>query len=378
MPRPLPLVAFSHLRWDLVLQRPQHLLARFAARGRAVLVVEEPVTGGTRWELRVGAPGVLVARPHLAAPAAGFGDPRLPSMTRALLARRGITAHVGWSWTPMAAALLARLDPTVVAYDCMDELSAFAGAPPDLPERERDLLAMADVVFTGGPSLYRAKRDRHARVHCFPSSVDAAHFASAARLAEAPDQAPLPHPRLGFYGVIDERFDAPLLAALADARPAWQIVIVGPVLKIDRARLPRRPNLHWLGPRAYDALPSYLAGWDVCLLPFARNRATRFISPTKTLEYMAAGRPIVSTPIPDVAEPYGDVVHLGDGAPAFVAACEAALGCASAESCRRAERAAAVVAATSWDRTVDAMDRLVVEAELRAAAREAAEHGGRA
>jgi glycosyltransferase involved in cell wall biosynthesis len=223
-------------------------------------------------------------------------------------------------------------------------------------------------MFTGGPSLFRAKQARHPNVHCFPSSVDAAHFRVArtgddrTRVAEAEDQAGLPHPRLGFYGVIDERLDLNLVDFTARAHPEWQIVLVGPVVKIDPAILPRRENIHYYGQRTYDDLPRYLAGWDVCLLPFARNEATRFISPTKTLEYMAAELPIVSTPITDVAEPYGDIVYLGDTPEEFLAACEAALNSGAEERAGRAAQMRRVLAGTSWDVTVSAMEKLLAAA----------------
>jgi glycosyltransferase involved in cell wall biosynthesis len=222
-------------------------------------------------------------------------------------------------------------------------------------------------MFTGGPSLFRAKQARHPNVHCFPSSVDAAHFRVGGTgerppVPEAEDQAGLPHPRLGFYGVIDERLDLPLLDFIAAAHPEWQIVLVGPVVKIDPATLPRRENIHYYGQRSYDDLPRYLAGWDVCLLPFARNDATRFISPTKTLEYMAAELPIVSTPITDVVEPYGDIVYAGDTPEAFQAACEAALAATPQERSRRATQMRRVLAGTSWDVTVSAMEKLLAAA----------------
>jgi glycosyltransferase involved in cell wall biosynthesis len=204
----------------------------------------------------------------------------------------------------------------------MDELAAFKNPPKQLLQREMALLSVADLVFAGGPSLYQAKRERHANAHCFPSSVDVRHFAQALERANGHSaQADIPHPRLGFYGVIDERFDGALTAALADAHPEWQVVLVGPVLKIDPATLPRRANIHYLGQQPYEALPQLLAGWDVCLLPFAQNDATRFISPTKVLEYMAAELPSVSTPIADVAQPYGHVVAIAGSAAEFIAAC---------------------------------------------------------
>jgi glycosyltransferase involved in cell wall biosynthesis len=266
----------------------------------------------------------------------------------------------------MALPLALTLEPDAVVYDCMDELSLFHGAPPELLSFEEQLLEYADVMFTGGPSLFRAKQSRHPNVHCFPSSVDAAHFRltrpGGNEVSEAEDQAELPHPRLGFYGVIDERLDLEIIDRLAGEHPDWQIVLVGPVVKIDPARLPRRPNIHYFGQRSYEELPRYLAGWDVCLLPFARNDATKFISPTKTLEYMAAELPIVSTPITDVAEPYGEIVYLGDTPDEFVRACEAALASSPEERARRTARMREVLTGTSWEVTVAAMEQLLTEA----------------
>jgi UDP-galactopyranose mutase len=306
---------------------------------------------------------VTVFRPRTPLAEPGFHPAQLALVAAMLDEVReaaGPGGIIAWLYTPMALPLARRLDPALVVYDCMDELSLFAGAPPELVAREEELLQLADVVFTGGPSLYRAKRGRHPNVHCFTSSVDAEHFGRArAGRPDAPDepadQRDLPHPRLGYYGVIDERLDLPLLAALADAHPAWQLVLVGPVVKIDPAALPRRANIHYTGQRRYDELPAYLAGWDVCLLPFALNESTRFISPTKTLEYMAAERPIVSTPITDVAEPYGNIVYLGDTPEAFIRACERALASDAAERERRGSLMRGVLARTSWDATVAAM-----------------------
>jgi UDP-galactopyranose mutase len=296
-------------------------------------------------------------------PAPGFHDqhlPRLVPMLRDLVLEEGIEDLVAWVYTPMALPLAQAIEPSVLVYDCMDELSAFLHAPAELLARESELLARAELVFTGGPSLHRAKRDRHPSVHCFPSSVDTAHFRQAIEGgAEPPDQLSLPRPRLGFYGVIDERFDIPLLDFLAQARPDWQFMMIGPVAKIDPANLPWHSNIHYLGQRSYDELPSYLAGWDACLLPFARNEATRYISPTKTLEYMAAERPIVSTPIADVAGPYGDIVYLGATPQAFLEACDRALASDQDERNARIGKMRAVLARTSWDSTALAMRGLI-------------------
>jgi UDP-galactopyranose mutase len=370
-----PIVVFSHLRWNFVYQRPQHLLSRLAAE-QPVLFVEEPeydASGPPRWERTTPEPGVTVFRPRTPIEAPGFHPAQLEvlgPMLDEIREEAGDAGLVAWLYTPMALPLARQLDPVLVVYDCMDELSMFLGAPPELVQREAELMEAADVMFTGGPSLYRAKQDRHPNVHCFSSSVDAAHFGSAlpgGSAKEPADQRDLPHPRLGFYGVIDERLDLPLVAALADAHPEWQLVLVGPVVKIDPASLPRRPNIHYTGQRTYAELPGYLAGWDVCLLPFARNDSTRFISPTKTLEYMAAERPIVSTPITDVAEPYGHIVYLGDTPDRFIRACEEALAADAEERARRAALMRGVLARTSWDATVASMESLMAERLARRA-----------
>ena len=362
-------VAFSHLRWNFVYQRPQHLLSRLAAR-RPVLFIEEPEydpDGPARWERSSPHPNVHVFRPRTPIQAPGFHRDQLaalePLMAELREELRG--PLLAWLYTPMALPLARMLQPHAAVYDCMDELSLFLGAPPELLAHEAELLEYAGVMFTGGPSLYRAKQRLHPNVHCFPSSVDAAHFrlagSSGRGLSEAEDQAELPHPRLGFYGVIDERLDLELIDAVAAAHPEWQLVLVGPVVKIDPATLPRRPNIHYLGQRTYDELPRYLAGWDVCLLPFARNDSTRFISPTKTLEYMAAELPIVSTPITDVAEPYGEIVYLGSTPKEFIAACRAALAAKPADRAGRIARMREVLAGTSWEVTVSAMENLLTQ-----------------
>jgi UDP-galactopyranose mutase len=369
---PLPVIVFSHLRWDSVFQRPHHLVTRLA-RTRPVLFVEEPVPaeGGVpdSWDLQFPQPRLVVCRPVIEDSGYGFEQAPLPvlqKMTGQLLHWQGVRDHLAWLYTPLAHPVARALEPTLTVYDCMDELSAFLGAPRELlARREAELLRDASVVFTGGPSLYRAKRPLHPNVHCFPSSVDAGHFRRARQLAEADDQAHLPGLRLGFYGVIDERLDRELLDALAGSHPEWQIVLVGPVAKIDPATLPRRANLHYLGPRDYCDLPAYLAGWDACLLPFALNGATRYLSPTKTLEYMAAERPIVTTPIPDVVDAYAEIVHVGEGPAGFVAACERALAEGGALRAARVRRMREVLRRTSWDAT---LERMLREAE-RAAGR---------
>ncbi|RJF99108.1 FAD-dependent oxidoreductase [Noviherbaspirillum saxi] len=356
------IIVFSHLRWDFVFQRPQHLLSRLA-RHYQIVVVEEPVYDAERTYLNTysPAPNILVCQPHTPVNMPGFHDDHLPHLQKLLRqVVRDYPDHMAWFYTPMALPLLPELQPRLVVYDCMDELASFKNAPKQLLQRESALLKVADVVFTGGQSLYRSKRDRHPHVHCFPSSVDSAHFIQALdRTNSHPAHREIPGPRLGFFGVIDERFDVDLIGTLADAHPMWQIVLVGPVVKIDPASLPQRGNIHYLGQQPYESLPQFLAGWDVCLLPFAINESTRFISPTKTLEYMAAELPIVSTPVTDVASCYSDIVAIAGDADAFIAACEAALLAPPEEHARKVDGMRRVLAATSWDSTVAQMRTLL-------------------
>ncbi|HYI48462.1 MAG TPA: UDP-galactopyranose mutase [Allosphingosinicella sp.] len=364
----LALICFSHLRWNFVFQRPQHLMSRFA-RTRRVIYWEEPESALPHCQPALGVrvcaeTGVVVVTPSLPeglAPEAR--EEILEGLLNGYLAReRG--PFVRWYYTPMMLPISRHVPAACTVYDCMDELANFRFAPPELLELESELFAAADVVFTGGYSLYEAKKARHDNIHPFPSSVDRAHFSKArGEIAEPADQAALPGPRLGFYGVIDERMDLDLVAALADAHPGWSIVMIGPVVKIDPAELPQRANLHFLGSRTYDELPAYLAGWDVALMPFAINDSTRFISPTKTPEYLAGGCPVVSTPIADVVRHYGDIgaVFIADGAAAFTSACEDALALAR-EPGEWLGEADAKLANLSWEITFARMAGLVQEA----------------
>jgi UDP-galactopyranose mutase len=379
--RPL-LLCLSHLRWDFVFQRPQHLMTR-AARDNEVVFFEEPIfrPGVTpTLERHVTAEGITIAVPLLPE---GLRGAAVIAAQRALL--DGLLANadpdaerplIAWLYTPMALEFAAHLRPDLTVYDCMDELSAFRGAPPRMLELERALLARADLVFTGGRSLHEAKRGRHPRVSCFPSSIDSAHFAAArAPQPDAPDQAGLPHPRIGFFGVVDERMDLDLVGALATARPDWSFAMIGPVVKIDAGSLPRQPNIHWLGGKRYAELPRYLAGWDAGFMPFARNESTRFISPTKTPEFLAAGLPVVSTPIIDVVRDWGPregsgpgLVDIAADPVAFAAALARVLDRPRAAWLREVDRR---LATTSWDRTWAEMQGLMTTA-LRAPARAAA------
>lgn len=353
------IICLSHLRWGFVFQRPNHLMS-LAARERRVFFFEEPTYGSMHAELDVREvePNLWVVVPRLRSSDRARAKEVLRGLASELARQRSIVMPVVWFYTPMALEFARALEASVIVYDCMDELSAFHGAPVALRTLESELFERADIVFTGGQSLFEAKRDRHSNVHCFPSSVDVAHFAAAReRLPDPADQAVLARPRLGYFGVVDERIDLALLARIADERPAWQLVVVGPVVKIEASSLPVRPNIRYLGQKTYEELPSYLAGWDAALMPFAQNEATRFISPTKTLEYLAGGKQVISTPIADVVKPYGEwglveVAHADD----FVQAIERVLRNGVQKRTADVER---LLAGTSWQATWRGMSKLI-------------------
>lgn len=360
-------LAFSHLRWDFAYQRPQHLLSR-CSRNSRVFFCEEPVYRDTpRPTVRIEEKGesLVVATPELPL---GLEQrdafAAQATLLQKLLRDFCIEEYVLWYYTPMARKFTQQLRPAAIVYDCMDELTAFRGAPPGLRDAEAELLQVADLVFTGGRSLYEAKKHLHPAVHCFPSSIDLTHFATARhKLDGAADQIAIPHPRIGFCGVIDERADLELLARTAALRPEWHFVMVGPIAKISESDLPRSANIHYLGAKAYGEIPRYMAAWDVAILPFALNESTRFISLTKTPEYLAAGLPVVSTPIADVMSDYGDrgLVEIADSPSSFVEAIE---------RCQRPsyrangwrERVDRLLARSSWDRTWNEMEALVFRA----------------
>jgi glycosyltransferase involved in cell wall biosynthesis len=357
------LVCFSHLRWNFVFQRPQHLLSRYASK-RRVFFVEEPIFGGSfnKLQIQTTPEQVIVVTPHLRP---GYREGEINSVLRKLI--DGLfndhveDSYALWYYTPMALPFSRHLKPRCIIYDCMDDLSGFVGAPPTLRQLEEELFQRASVVFTGGQSLYEAKRGKHRNIHSFPSSIDKKHFGKARQGGVEPvDLRSIPRPRIGFFGVIDERMDIKLLGQLARARPNFHFIIIGPTVKINPVLLPKFRNLHYLGMKDYQELPSYLAHWDAAFMPFALNDSTRFISPTKTPEFLAGGLPVVSTPITDVVRPYGDngLVHIAGDRRSFVEALDVALEQKLDTGWRtRVDR---YLADQSWDDTWRRMDKHIL------------------
>jgi len=322
------IICFSHLRWNFVYQRPQHLMGLFAKRSR-VFFIEEPVFDMPFTECLIEKDketNVYVVTPHvMGTPSYEEAMNAQRTLLEALFLKAEMEHYIFWYYTPMALPFTDHLQPLAVVYDCMDELSAFKGAPRELVPLEEQLMDKADVVFTGGHSLYEAKKNRHDNIFPFPSSIDNNHFSQARTLTDNPtDQVNIPEPRLGFYGVIDERFDTELVRKIAALRPDFHYVFIGPIVKIDTDNLPQAPNIHYLGPKMYKELPAYLAQWEIAIMPFAINESTRYISPTKTPEFLSGGKPVISTPIRDVVTPYGDLglVHIAESAEEFITAAD--------------------------------------------------------
>ena len=364
-----PIIVHSHLRWDWVWQRPQQFLSRLSER-HPVLFIEAPTRcadmANARASLREVSdyPNVIVVQMQMPATRwrdDGWVDKEQRRLLESILAGplgRSFVSPVQWFYNPMAVTAFAgRLDERAIVYDCMDELSLFRGAPPELVKRERELLAVADVVFAGGPKIWKAKKQLNQNCFLFGCGVDASHFGRALdpHLSTPADIRALPRPLFGYFGVVDERLDYHLLERLSDAT-SGSVVMVGPSTKIDPASLPRRANLHWLGGRDYSDLPAYAKTFDVCLMPFAMNEATRFINPTKALEYMATGRPIISTPVEDVVTQFGDVVTIARSASEFTEECKRL---ASTKSQTQIERGLILARENSWESIVAQLERHV-------------------
>jgi len=357
---PANIICFSHLRWDFVFQRPQHLLTRFSQSFR-VFFIEEPIfdaTGPDYHTYHNRGENIQVVVPHLTpGKTPAENTVKLKALFDNFMENKQLADYAFWYYTPMALEFTRKYLPELVIYDCMDELSAFKFAPEELKTLEKELLKKADIVFTGGQSLYEAKKNQHANMYAFPSSIEKEHFEKARQIRKSGNA----QPTLGFYGVIDERFDIDLIRDVADNRPGWKLELVGPIVKIDPATLPKNVNIEYLGPKNYQELPSIIAQWDIALIPFLLNESTRFISPTKTPEYLAAGLPVISTPIRDVVNPYGKnkLVSIGADGQDFIVAAEQILADKAKE--KWLSKVDAFLAQNSWDKTCSNMIRLINE-----------------
>lgn len=355
------LVCFSHLRWNFVYQRPQHLMSRFSKKHR-VFFVEEALfhDAADTFEIKRVDKNILVVTLFLQENSKDESSiiQRQKSLITTLFLEKEIQRYIAWYYTPMALKFTSHLNPAAIVYDCMDELSAFKFAPVELKLLELELFSKAHLVFTGGVSLFESKKNSHQNIFAMPSSIDKAHFRQAReKLSGAAEQQHIPRPRFGFYGVIDERFNINLIRKVARKRPDWQFIFVGPVVKIDPALLPQESNIHYLGSKSYQELPLYLSGWDFALLPFEKNDSTKFISPTKTPEYLAGGKPVISTSITDVVNPYGvnELVYIADNATAFIKAAETELAKTNEQKQVWLAKVDAFLKNMSWDYTAELM-----------------------
>lgn len=360
----MEIVCFSHLRWDFVFQRPQHLLTRLADHFR-IYYIEEPVFHQEQDHYtEVVHNNIHIVKPHLKGSHEDANvAARQKLLLRNLFYKHKINDYILWYYTPMALEISNDLKPVITVYDCMDELSAFKFAHPALKQMEKELLNKAEIVFCGGNNLYNAKKGQHNNIYPFPSSIDKKHFGSARHIKQEPaDQASIPSPKFGFYGVIDERFDIELVKQVAEAKPEWHFILIGPVVKIDPETLPRRDNIHYLGGKKYSELPAYLSGWDVAMVSFALNESTQYISPTKTPEYLAGGKPVISTAIKDVVNSYGKhgLVHIVNNADEFIEVATKEL--AQTDKQAWLQKVDRHLANDSWEITVQHMRKLMYEA----------------
>lgn len=346
------IVVFSHLRWNFVYQRPQHILSRLA-KSYNILFVEEPFQPNAENENTSSIHQVL---PNLAV----FNTyaENIDSTLKLLKDKLGNqTIEMAWFYSPSFVNALNILSFKKVIFDCMDELTLFKNAPTILIEQEKELLLKSDIVFTGGKSLYTAKQKHHHNVHCFPSSVDRKHFEKAQNGIKVPDEMDaLSGIVVGYYGVVDERIDYELLEKTAQLCPTVDFVLIGPFAKVNPESLPSLPNIHFLGMRTYEQLPNYLKRFDVAMMPFAMNDATKFISPTKTLEYMAGGKSIISTPVYDVVRDYAQHIEIVENAEQFTAAINKLICLHKASYYLKYQE---ILDRTSWDNTVSNMHNLM-------------------
>lgn len=365
------IIVFSHLRWGTVFDRPQQIMTRLAHNYK-IIYVEEPVcTGDVYIAATQVAPNVKVLVPHTVENGLGFNDAQMavigPMLKSWLIYHADVEDGYGfWFYTPQALPLKDAFGPEFLVFDIMDE---FIPSPSIVKDRETELIRIADIVIAEGPSLTRANIEARPDILSLPSGVDAVHY-SPTRVSEAEAAARkvdslqhhIPHPRLGYFGTINDRIDIDLITEITSTDPRWHVVMVGPFEGLDPSDIPQRQNLHWLGAQPYSLLPKMVHGWDVCLIPFNVDDSTVLCSPTKTLEYLAAEKPVVSTGVPDVVELYGNVVTVGTDHDAFIEGIKTALAETDQEKADRISAARLVIDASNWNDIVETIHQAIMTA----------------
>ena len=369
------IICLSHLKWERTLfQRPQQLMQQMSHRRKVLYVavcgLREFLAALLRGRIRelygrhnenltyLNLPHLLFfSRLPLIGPLASW---LTASALKALARRRGLGEATLWLYFPRFVESLKHFPHRQLVYDCMDFFEGFSSTDAGIRDDEQRLLRQADLVFTGGKSLQRAREGVNPRTYCFPSGVEFEHFHQAAQTATAipEDIQRLPRPILGYFGAVDERIDFALLASVCRQRPQWSVVLLGP--RIMQQPLPESlPNFHYLGKKDYGQLPHYLKAFDVCLMPFVISELTQRISPTKTPEYLAGGKPVVSTAIPDVVADYSDLVRIAQTPEEFIAMTEEALSASGSDTGAELQQQFQEKAkAKSWSWIADEMERL--------------------
>ncbi|MEW6448454.1 MAG: glycosyltransferase [Bacillota bacterium] len=376
------IICLSSVNWDPIWTRKQQVLSRLHPSNR-ILYVEPPGTlispfkdpsywgkwrPWGRWVSRP-RPNIYVFQPPFVLP---FGNMYhwvgklnqywLAAWVNLAIHRLKIKHPILWTYLPGTAAVARLIKHAVLIYDCVDEHGAYKGLVSErtIWKLETELLRTADITFVTAPGLYQRRKDHARRIYYVPNAADVAHFNKACD-PETPipeEIRRLPSPRLCFVGVVQEWVDTELLARVARERPEWSIVLIGPVAPgISLHGLDKMPNVFFLGRKPKEVLPNYLKGCEVCLNLFRKSTLTANVSPLKFYEYLASGRPVVSTEMPAVEE-FADLIEIAADAPGFITAVEKAL---AEENAGRREKRLARAREHSWEARVALMEEKIVQ-----------------
>jgi len=375
------IICFSHLTWDRNLfQRPQQLMLRFSKRFNVLYVSgyscrqffidlfrrKKTHSYHVTDNLAVYSPFALPPIKKYSSITIRLNKILLSFLVKRRLKKLKFKDPILWIYHPRYIDAIGKFKEELIIYDCMDDFTSLLS---DYEDRERNikderaLLKKADMVFAGGYSIAELKRDSREHIHVFPSAVEIYHFKKArSDNLEMPDDiTDIPHPILGYWGAIDERVDHELLKRLAMKHPEWSIVLLGPIVRHkagDLSYLKEIKNIFWLGPKDYSLLPNYAKAFDVCLIPFVLSREGKFLSPTKTLEYLATGKPVVSTPITDVVRFYDGVVGIADGPDEFGMAVRR---CMEEDNASMKQKRICFTENKSWEDTAEKMEKLILD-----------------